>query len=635
MSGIAGFIHFDGRPADEGTLAAMLSSLAHRGPDATGQWLQGPAGLAHCLLRTTPQSLGEVQPLHGAESGLVMVMDGRVDNREELLGQLRQHGVVPDGTTDPALVLSAYERWGGACLDHIDGDFAFAIWDSRKRRVFCARDRFGIKPLVYHWDGKTFSFASEVGAILALPRVTADLDERLVAEFLGAAWQAQDATFWAGIKRLPPSCRMIASADGLKIDNYWKPSLEISRDSDADNIVQYRGLLFDAVKRLSRSHVPLACEVSGGLDSSAIFAIASRLGDQGDFGAPGLAGFTLTFEEAPEADELAHVQAVSAFTGQPVQAIAATFKPLDWYRQRALRTGDFPSYPNGVMGIGIREAAAASGARVLLTGNGGDELLLGDPQFYASLFRTGDIAEILRVLRDDVTAAGIPVALWRLLRRGALPAIPDGMKRVLGRGPRIGNHRAWLSPQLAQQLAMRASPDAVVDPAFRFLTERLLEPFALHAHEFEERLASECRIELRHPFLTRALAEHCFRMPPRLRTNARFGRAFHRRAMAGLLPTQVLERTDKADFMVTMRRPMPGVLEAIETAMRQGALGDWLDMDKAKSVLAKARDNNVDGWPEFMVWTLFGCMCARGYLSGDSGDISGGRIEGRRDDQEA
>lgn len=216
-----------------------------------------------------------------------------------------------------------------------------------------------------------------------------------------------------------------------------------------------------------------------------------------------------------------------------------------------------------------------------------------------------------------------------------MPALPDSLKRAFGRGRRVANHGAWLSPQLAQQLATRAPPDALVDPAFRFLTERLLEPFALHAHEFEETLASDCGIELRHPFLTRALAEHCFRMPPRLRANVRFDRAFHRRAMVGLLPPQVLERTDKADFMVTMRRPMAGVLEAIEASARQGALGDWLNLDKAQSILAKARDKNVDGWPEFMVWTLFGCMCVRGYLSGDSGDISGGRIEGRRDDQEA
>ena len=135
---------------------------AHRGPDGVDYWVRGSVALGQCMLRTTPESLEENQPLTNDDESLVLVMDGRVDNWEELRSELLAKGARLRSRADAELVIQAYEVWGRECLHRIDGDFAFAIWDARRHEVFCARDRLGIKPFKYHWDGKRLIFASEV-----------------------------------------------------------------------------------------------------------------------------------------------------------------------------------------------------------------------------------------------------------------------------------------------------------------------------------------------------------------------------------------------------------------------------------------------------------------------------------------
>jgi asparagine synthase (glutamine-hydrolysing) len=149
MSGIAGVIHFDDAPVDLGLIETMTSAMAYRGPDGLHHWVEGSVALGQCMLRTTPESLEESQPLTNEDQSLVLVMDGRVDNWEELRRELLSCGAVLRNRADAELVLRAYEIWGRDCLAHIDGEFALVIWDVRRREAFCARDRFGSKPFYY------------------------------------------------------------------------------------------------------------------------------------------------------------------------------------------------------------------------------------------------------------------------------------------------------------------------------------------------------------------------------------------------------------------------------------------------------------------------------------------------------
>ncbi|MDH5352769.1 MAG: asparagine synthetase B, partial [Betaproteobacteria bacterium] len=168
MSGIAGIIRFDGAPVEPGLVEKMTSAMDYRGPDGINHWVRGSVALGQCMLRTTPESLEETQPLANEDESLVLVMDGRVDNWEELRRELLARGAVLRTRSDAELVLRAYEAWGRECLAHVDGDFALVIWDARRREAFCARDRLGHKPLHYHWDGKAFAFASELHPLLGL-----------------------------------------------------------------------------------------------------------------------------------------------------------------------------------------------------------------------------------------------------------------------------------------------------------------------------------------------------------------------------------------------------------------------------------------------------------------------------------
>src|SRR5208283_2106921 len=180
MAGIAGIFWADGRPLVVDELERMAAALEHRAPDGTSRWNAGPVGFAHMQFCTTPESLDEDQPLLARPEGACVVWDGRLDNREELRRAIvsRDGRVIDD--TDPGLVLSAYLVWGEACAERLVGDFAFAIWDGRRRLLWCARDYLGVRPFFYFWDGKTFLFASEVRALLTNPRVSLKINEGMV-----------------------------------------------------------------------------------------------------------------------------------------------------------------------------------------------------------------------------------------------------------------------------------------------------------------------------------------------------------------------------------------------------------------------------------------------------------------------
>ena len=171
MSGIAGIFNLDGRPVDRELLGRMTDVIAYRGPDRGGIWSDGPVGLGHRMLCTTPESLRETQPLRDERADLCLVLDGRVDNRDELRGALLARGARPRDDTDAELVLRAYEVWGEECPKHIIGDFAFAVWDGRRRQLFCARDAIGVRPFFYHLNGQTFMFGTEVRQFFEDPTV--------------------------------------------------------------------------------------------------------------------------------------------------------------------------------------------------------------------------------------------------------------------------------------------------------------------------------------------------------------------------------------------------------------------------------------------------------------------------------
>jgi asparagine synthase (glutamine-hydrolysing) len=619
MSGIAGIIHFDGAPVAPGLVEAMTSAMPYRGPDGIHHWSRGSVALGQCMLRTTPESLEEHQPLPNEDESLVLVLDGRVDNWEELRRELLARGAALRDRSDAELVLRAYESWGRECLHHIDGDFALVIWDARRREAFCARDRVGNKPLHYRWDGKTLAFASELHPILALPWVKQEFNEGMLAEFLAADWLSRDETFWLGIMRLMAAHRMAVGATGPRLEKYWAPDLWVTLPytRDEEFVEHYRELFTDVVRRMSRSCHPVACEVSGGLDSSAVFAVAENLRRQDRLPAPAIDGYALDFHDDVDANELEYGRAVGRFLGVTIHEISPTTMPTSVYRETASFYRDFPGYPNGIMGLGVREGARARGSRVLLTGIGGDEWVDGSRTYYAEALAARHWTNLYAHLTVDRREKGLPTALRYLLQYGMYPLLPLAVRGTLRKfiiGSRMGrlNTEAWLTPNLRRLMNVRrakyrvAGKDRVRRVGQRVLNFILSDAYSAFARESEERLSSSAGLEIRRPFFDPRMIQFCFATPERLRLRGRIGKAMHRQAMIGLLPETVLSRETKASFMIAFRRHLEDMTEILtEQIPARRCL--WIRPTAVGAYCARQGNPKYSGWPELMLWTLFTC----------------------------
>jgi asparagine synthase (glutamine-hydrolysing) len=493
------------------------------------------------------------------------------------------------------------------------------IWDARRQEVFSARDRIGNKPLNYYWDGTTLVFASEVHAILAMPWVPEDLNEGMVAEFLAAEWYSREETFWKGILRLDGAHRMVVDSAGPNLERYWTPDLwaTLPCTNEDDYVDYYRQILTDAVRRQCRSFEPVACEVSGGLDSSAIFAVAERLRRQERLPAPGLEGYTLAFCDESDANELEYARAVGRHLDCKIQEILPTRKQLSWYQQWAHHYREFPSYPNAVMGLGIRESARDQRSRVLLVGVGGDEWLCGSRNYYADALAAKQWDELLTCFDLDRRDVGLSRSLWWVFRHGLAPRIPDGtvkqfLRKRLANDQRDVEGEVWLTPPMKRLLRQRRDT-YLSSPAIktrqirrRKQSNTLSDAYAAHAREFEERMASSVGVELRRPYFDVDLIQFAFTIPDGYLLRGHTDKYLHRKALAHLLPPAVLTRTTKAEFSVTYRWLLPEIRQELMGKISK-RVQDWVEPSEVDKLLGHADNLENSSWPVWMLWGLIGC----------------------------
>ena len=281
MSGIFGVINWQGKPLEHTELNRMSSSLARRGPDSEGLWLDGAACLGHRMLHTTPESLHETLPFEDTASGLVISADARIDNREALCEALGISNQTRCDISDSYLILLAYKKWGEKCPGHLLGDFSFAIWDKNQQQLFCARDPIGIKPFYYFASDKLFAFASTVPAIRCLSVVPHDINEARIADFLVEALEGIDhtSTFFTTISRLPPANWLLTTKHNTTRQRYWAPVIDNSLTSlqEHESIEAFSEILTQSVHCRQRSLHPTAVMLSGGIDSASILGIARSI----------------------------------------------------------------------------------------------------------------------------------------------------------------------------------------------------------------------------------------------------------------------------------------------------------------------------------------------------------------------
>jgi asparagine synthase (glutamine-hydrolysing) len=376
MCGISGVLNFNGKPVSPVILEGMIGTLVHRGPDATGLFLQCALGLAHARLSIIDVAGGQ-QPMHSEDRSLWITFNGEIFNYVELRSDLVQKGHRFVTHSDTEVILHLYQEEGEQCVHKLNGQWAFAIWDSRNRTLFISRDRLGVRPMFYADTGRSLIFASEIKALFAHPEVPRQLDPHGLDQLFTFWVTLPPRTVFKNVNELPPGHSLTVRDGQVSVRRYWELSYEPQeRAEDSEQLAQWSAdtlleLLVDATRIRLRSDVPVGAYLSGGLDSSVITALVLRLTN-----AP-VCTFSVSFEDA-EFDERYYQQEVVSFLGTQHQEIrcsradiARTFPQVIWHSERPLvRTAPAPLCM--LAGLVHRE-----GFKVVLTGEGSDEMLGG------------------------------------------------------------------------------------------------------------------------------------------------------------------------------------------------------------------------------------------------------------------
>jgi asparagine synthase (glutamine-hydrolysing) len=577
VCGICGLWQLDGRPVEPGEIQCMTDALAHRGPDGDGLYLDGSLGLGHRRLAILDLSPAGRQPMTCADGRHWITYNGEVYNFLELRAELEGRGYTFRSDSDTEVILAAYDAWGPDCLLRLNGMWAMAIWDNRERRLFLARDRFGIKPLFYVQQPHRFAFASEMKAFLRLawfrPQVNWPVFK---AELLDQhSQEGGDQCLLEGIRRLPPGHLAVVTEDGLHVTRWWQTRdhlVSVPRRLE-DQVTHFRELFEDACRLRLRSDVPIGTSLSGGLDSSSVVCTVAHVAGQGG---PRLANdwqraFVACFP-GTAVDERPYAEAVMAQVGakpfyleiQPEEALAAVESTIYYLEQLAIG-------PLVMLWL-IYRHQRRNGVVVTLDGHGGDELLAGYPHYTLSaLYDAGSwrssprrYLELLDIYRgllrspdDSGPQQGLDSVLWdtsswlRNLRRLAARAGAS-----LGPQPATNDGAGtWLSGDLAEVLPAAAVPASSTVGA-SLLSRTLYRDF--HETVFPlilrnyDRMSMAHGVEVRMPFVDWRLVTYVFSLPPDSLLGQGYTKLILRQALRDLLPDVVRTRRDKIGFAAPM-----------------------------------------------------------------------------------
>lgn len=572
MSGIMGIYYLNGEPVDRANLGRMVDTLAHRGPDGSAIWSEGAVGFGHRMLWTTPESLLETLPFVNHRGDLAITADARIDNRDELIAALSFCDRPAEKITDSQLILAAYEKWGESCLEHLLGDFAFAIWDRRQQKVFCARDHMGVKPLYYYYSGKIFVFASEIKAILCLPEVPRRLNEIRVADHLIGSIEDKTSTFYQDILRLPAAHSLTIGCQGNQLRSYWSVNLkhELRLCSSQEYIEAFREIFTEAVRCRLRSAFPVGTMLSGGLDSSSIACVARNL--LAETGNNRLSTFSAIFpslvEVDPRIDERHYIEAVVAMGEVEAHYVHADrISPLTEREQVSWHLDGACLAPNLYMDWAIFKAAHQQGVRILFSGVDGDTTVSYGHEYLSVLARTGRwqklTAEARGLSREFYNSAVSPRRLvWEY---GFKPLVPEFVlqlsDKLRGRTQSLWPQSRLINPAFAQRVGVSKHTESLIASGIQSArTAREEHWYALtsglmqYSLQTLGELAAAFSLELHYPFGDRRLVEFCLALPPEQKLHQGWTRSIMRRAMAGILPPEVQWRKGKGNLSANFKQ---------------------------------------------------------------------------------
>lgn len=549
----------------------MLQRTHHRGPDYTGTWQDGPVFLGHNRLSIIDVTSASHQPM--TRQRATITYNGEVYNYIELREELERDGAVFTTTGDTEVILEAYLRWGDDCVQHFIGMWAFAIWDHDRQRLFCSRDRFGIKPFHYAHHNGRLHISSEIKALKTSPLVGTDLNTNQIARGLYLGWMHHwDETYIADIHALPAS-HCLAWEHGKPMRVWQYADLNTHTESPlsfSDHVEQFRSLFTDSVRLTARRDVPMGVCLSGGLDSTSIAGTLAASTNEAT-----IKTFTAYYEGTGNVDERPYINhllsaypQIQAHYVSPTDAdVAAALDRIVWMMDAPMPSSSYISQ------YFVMNLAAQHGVTVVLDGQGADEMLGG---YMHSAYRV--IADLARQGRG--VAAYQEWQAHTLRQNYGIGRRLDVLAKSLLTAARD-------EPQLYRLELERTAPWVLHEPpgvvplhlempsgsrfnAFLYNLMRVtLLPTLLHTEDLNSMAFS---IESRVPFLDHRLVQASLAMPTEHRFHRGESKRVLRAAMRGVVPDAILDRRDKTGFIT------PGHLSWLRGALAHVLQGDWKEL---------------------------------------------------------
>jgi asparagine synthase (glutamine-hydrolysing) len=510
LSGIVGIFHRDGAPIESALLLSLVDFLTYRGPDAHGTWLGNSIGLGHTLLRTTRESYAECQPT-AFEGRYWITADARLDGRAELQAalDLSESGDAHP-VSDSGLILRAYAKWGSACVEHLRGDFSFAIWDAANRQLFCARDQFGIKPFYYASVDSVVVFSNTLECIRLHRAVSANLNDLAISDLLlFDIIREPGATSFADIHRLPPAHTLVCGPGGISVRRYWSlpVSAPLQHKRPGECVEQFRELLDRAVADRLRTD-SAGVLMSGGLDSTTVAASAQRsLARNGSESR--LCAYTEVFDSLIPHEERRYAELAAKTLEIPIQ-----FHVIDGIGLKKPQNQEDSFWPEPMHSPGSDGGVAqlrqvAGNGRVALTGYG------ADPAFSSMIS-----VHFLSLLQKKQFGRALSAAMRYLSAEGRLSRLylRTRWQRLFAPKSNTPSYPGWLNRDLEKQLdlrerwdaATRSAPNAAVRPV---AYEAMVDPLWPTLFEGYDPGITRVPVEVRHPFFDLRLVDFLLALP--------------------------------------------------------------------------------------------------------------------------
>jgi asparagine synthase (glutamine-hydrolysing) len=600
MCGICGIVTFSpDRPVNNTVLEIMNNTLQHRGPDDEGYYIDADQGVGLAMRRLSIIDLNTgQQPIPNEDKSIWIVFNGEIYNHLEVRRRLEQKGHIFSTRSDTEAILHAYEEYGVDCVVHLNGMFAFAIWDSQRKRLFIARDRIGIKPLYYYYTSSGLLFASELKAILAHPGVPREIDFIALDQFLTLEYIPSPHSIFKGIHKLPAGHRLILECESEPhVEQYWNVTFKPTNQSEDESIEELTELIRDAVKIRLMSEVPLGAFLSGGIDSSTVVAFMSELTDipvktfSIGFGDP-------TYNELPYARLVAdafhtqhHEEYLQPDISEMVMRLVSHFdEPF----------GDFSIFPTYLVSEMARQHVT-----VALSGDGGDEIFAGYETYLAQGIDSRWYSRLPRWLRQHA----LPRMSDLIPPQPAKKGLINKSKRFIEGGalPETWQHTRWMMFINQQDKSMLYHPDmqatlngysssSLIEEYFQQAnqTDRLAQQQYVDVKTYlvddilvkVDRMSMATSLEARVPLLDYRIVELALNLPPHLKLKGQETKVILRRIMDKRLPKEVLNK-GKEGFSIPMKhwlqgelRPLMSDLLAPNTVRRRGyfnpdAVAQW------------------------------------------------------------